>query len=93
MKLHLIRINGASASCNKGPGNSDDINLVSLRNLFATLNEQEKVFEIVEILKAKNADSKSGENFIEDSKSDVKDVYDETGIFMASNQNKNGSRV
>ncbi|PWA81501.1 Plant specific Rop nucleotide exchanger, PRONE [Artemisia annua] len=29
-------------SSNKGRGNSDDINLVTLRNLFATLNEDDK---------------------------------------------------
>ncbi|GJV46051.1 hypothetical protein Tco_1430587 [Tanacetum coccineum] len=34
--------NGASTSSKKGPGNSDDINFVSLRNSFAALNKHDK---------------------------------------------------
>ncbi|PWA70346.1 polyadenylate-binding protein 8 [Artemisia annua] len=37
--------NTATNSSNKGPRSLDDINLVSIRNSFAALNEQNKVFE------------------------------------------------
>ena len=43
--------NGSSASSNKAPGNSNDINLVFPRNSFATLNEHDKVFENMDTLK------------------------------------------
>ncbi|GJR25751.1 hypothetical protein Tco_0887455 [Tanacetum coccineum] len=86
---------GALTSCNKRPGNSYDIKLVTLRNSFAALNEQEKVFKIVENSKLINVrkvvpkvtinstfascvDRKQGEKVIEDSESDVEDVYDKT---------------
>ncbi|GKD80398.1 hypothetical protein Tco_1343019 [Tanacetum coccineum] len=38
--------NETSTSCNKGRGNSGDINLVSLRNSFAALNEHVKILRV-----------------------------------------------
>ncbi|GJR42210.1 hypothetical protein Tco_1310313 [Tanacetum coccineum] len=68
-KQDTVKNNGAStlSSSNKGSGNSDNINLVSLRNSFAALNKQYKVFEIVENLEVGNVESKSGEKPTEDS--------------------------
>lgn len=43
-----ITTNMAMTSSNKGHGNSDDINLVTLRNSFAALNEDDKLFENVD---------------------------------------------
>ncbi|GJX22988.1 hypothetical protein Tco_0475330 [Tanacetum coccineum] len=50
-----------------------------------------KGFKMVDTSKAGNLDNKLGEKLIEDSMSNVEDVYDETCIFMASNQKKNES--
>nr|GEW89614.1 ribonuclease H-like domain-containing protein [Tanacetum cinerariifolium] len=44
----------ATTSSNNGPENSDNINMVSLRSSFAALNEQDKVFENVDMTKERN---------------------------------------
>ncbi|GKF34902.1 hypothetical protein Tco_0108102 [Tanacetum coccineum] len=72
--------NGATCSSNKGPASFDDINMVTLRNSFTTLNEEDKVFENVDTSNAGNDGniSKDATKVGDDTYSDVEDVYDET---------------
>nr|GEU40741.1 zinc finger, CCHC-type [Tanacetum cinerariifolium] len=74
----------ASTSSNKGP------RIVSLRILFAALNEHDKVFDNVDMTKAEN-EGKTGVDVtkvVAESNSDVDDVYDESAQYMASSHHK-----
>ena len=70
-----------------GTDTSDDINLVTLRNSFAALNDENKVLENVVTSTA----GKDVTNTCEDIESDVDDVYGETANIMAPNSSKGGS--
>lgn len=60
--------------------------MVKLRNSFAALNEEDKVFENVDTSNAVNDGNivKNETMARDDSDSDVEDVYDETAQFMTS---------
>ncbi|GJY49855.1 hypothetical protein Tco_0439811 [Tanacetum coccineum] len=81
-----FRDNEAISSSNKGHVSSDDINMVTIRNPFTTLNEEDKVFENVDTSNAGNDGniSKDVTKVGDDTYIDVEDVYDETAQFMAS---------
>ncbi|GJT29024.1 reverse transcriptase domain-containing protein [Tanacetum coccineum] len=81
-----FRDNGATSSSNKGPVSFNDINMVTLRNSFTALNEEDKVFENVDTSNAGNDGniSKDATKVEDDTYSDVEDVYDETARFMSS---------
>ncbi|GJZ00340.1 hypothetical protein Tco_0517769 [Tanacetum coccineum] len=66
--------NMATTSSDKGPGNSNDINVVSLRNSFATLNDHD--IENVVMTKAVNEDNidMDSKKVMDKSNSDVDDV-------------------
>ncbi|GJR35877.1 hypothetical protein Tco_1211561 [Tanacetum coccineum] len=51
-------------------------------------HQKEKVFEIIDNSKDGNMERKSGEKLIEDSESDVEDVYDETVTLIARGYDK-----
>ncbi|GJW63686.1 hypothetical protein Tco_0115570 [Tanacetum coccineum] len=81
-----FRDNEAISSSNKGHVSSDDINMVTIRNPFTTLNEEDKVFENVDTSNAGNDGniSKDVTKVGDDTYIDVEDVDDETAQFMAS---------
>nr|GEW12877.1 zinc finger, RING/FYVE/PHD-type [Tanacetum cinerariifolium] len=91
-------MNGATSSkkgngdhlSNKGRGNSDDINLVTLTNSYVALNEEDKVFVNMDNSNAGNDGNtvKEATKVVEDGDNDVEDVYNETTQFMASSSKR-----
>ncbi|GJY68319.1 hypothetical protein Tco_0471301 [Tanacetum coccineum] len=81
-----FKANGATTYSNKGHVISSDINLVTLRNSFAALNEKDNVFKNVDVLNAGNYGNtaKDATKVGDDTDSDFEDVYDEAARFMAS---------
>ena len=72
--------NMASSSNNKGHANSYDTNLVTLNNSVEVFKENDKIFENVGTSIAENVGNtvKDAEKAVEESDSDVDEVYDET---------------
>ncbi|GJR06727.1 hypothetical protein Tco_0529711 [Tanacetum coccineum] len=72
------------SSCTKGPWNSDVINLVDLSNSFEALKENDTIFKNVGTSIAGNVGNivKDATKAVEESDSDVDDVYDKTAQFM-----------
>ena len=87
MTSRNTKANISPTSIKKGKRTSDDIKLVSLRNSFATLNEENKVLEnVVTSIVGKEANKDC-----EDNESYVEDVYDEIADFKAQQSLKVGS--